>query len=45
MTSQEVQEWNRKVWLLKLIERKLDQRFNQGYIKKNKYKKIKKLLI
>lgn len=38
MTSQEVQEWNRKVWMLHFLEEKLEK----GLIPKNK--KIKKLI-
>jgi hypothetical protein len=44
MISPEEQEWNRKIWILNLIERKLDQNFQRGLIKKNKYKKNKKII-
>ncbi len=44
MTSLENQEWNRNVWKLSLIEITLENRFKDGIIKKDEYKKNKKVI-
>lgn len=44
MISNEVKEWNKKVWMLHLLEEKLKKGFEIGLISKNKNKKIKKII-
>jgi len=44
MTSQEVQRWNRNVWILNLIERKLNNNLKVGLVNKKEYKKNKKII-
>ena len=44
MTSQEVQEWNRKVWILHFLEAKLKKDFDKGLISNKKNKKNKKII-
>jgi len=44
MTSKGVQEWNRKVWILNVIEKKLEINLKKGLISKNKYKKNKEII-
>lgn len=42
--NEEKKEWNRKVWLLHILEAKLKMAFNKGLISKSKSKKIKKII-
>jgi len=44
MTFEEIQEWNKKVWMLNIIERKLKIGFEKGLISKEKNKKMKKII-
>lgn len=41
---EDIQEWNRKVWMLHILEAKLKKAFGNGLISKNKNKRIKKII-
>ncbi len=41
---EEIQEWNRKVWMLNMAEKKLEIASNKCLISKRENKKIKKII-
>jgi len=40
----EIRDWNKKVWLLNIAERKLEMYLESGKIQKKEGKKIKKII-
>jgi hypothetical protein len=44
MISEEIQKWNKGVWILNLIERKLEKKFKEELISKKEYKRNKEII-